>query len=107
MISTTSKVLLAIGPPAPNARVGRNAALALMARSSPTRSRSPWELRDRAGELRDRYRPTGGNFVIVNTRLRRRQAARRKQEKRQRKSGRLPQHTRVNDARILALAQFP
>ena len=28
-------------PPAPNARVGRNAALALMARSSPTRTRAP------------------------------------------------------------------
>jgi hypothetical protein len=38
-----------------------------MARTSPTRSRSPWELRDRAGELRDRYRATSGNFVIVDT----------------------------------------
>ena len=60
MMSTTSKVLLAIGSPA-HVRVRRNAALALMARSSPTRSRSH-------GELRDRYRATGGNFVIVNTR---------------------------------------
>jgi hypothetical protein len=59
MMSTTSKVLLAIGLP-PDARIGRNAALALMARSSPTRSRPHGELRDRAGELRDRYRPTVG-----------------------------------------------
>ena len=72
MMSTTSNVLLAIGPPAPNVRIGRNAALTVMARSSPTRPRSPRELRDRAGELRDRHRPYSREFrdrqhLIVRT----------------------------------------
>jgi hypothetical protein len=44
--------------------------LLLMARSSPTRPRSPRELRDRARELRDRHRPTSGNFVIVDSDVR-------------------------------------
>ena len=43
--------------------------------------------------------------MIVNTRLRRRQAARCKQEKRQRKSGRLPQHTRAERRREAAERQ--
>ena len=68
IISTTLKLLLAIGPPqCPG--WGGMLLLAVMARSpARTRCAPHGELRDRAGELRDRYRATGGNFVIVDTR---------------------------------------
>ena len=52
----------------PHARVGRNAPVCLMARSSPTRSCSPRGITGSAA-LRDRQRPSAGNFVIVNMRI--------------------------------------
>ena len=65
LMSTTSNVLLAIGPPT-QCPSWEEFSTYVMARSSPARPRSARELRDRAGELRDRHRPTSGNFVIAN-----------------------------------------
>src|SRR5690348_1168656 len=67
MMSTTSKVLLAIGLP-PHAPGWEECCSCPDGQVQPdTHPCSPRELRDRAGELRDRYRATGGNFVIVDT----------------------------------------